>query len=137
MSAAKDSPPLKRRKATTTDPPPLKDSAGEAIEHFLKTLDGETCSDLYDMVLQQVEAPLFKAVLEYTQHNQSHAATMLGLNRGTLRKKLRQHGLVNEPEPPKRKRSSRTPKPPASKAATNKTAINKTAINKTAIKRKR
>jgi len=137
MSAAKDSPPLKRRKATKTDPPPLKDSAGEAIEHFLKTLDGETCSDLYDMVLQQVEAPLFKAVLEYTQHNQSHAATMLGLNRGTLRKKLRQHGLVNEPEPPKRKRSSRTPKSPASTAATNKTAINKTAINKTAIKRKR
>jgi Fis family transcriptional regulator len=130
MSAAKDSPPLKRRKATKTDPPPLKDSAGEAIEHFLKTLDGETCSDLYDMVLQQVEAPLFKAVLEYTQHNQSHAATMLGLNRGTLRKKLRQHGLVNEPEPPKRKRSSRTPKSPASKAATNKTAINKTAIKR-------
>ena len=130
MSAAKDSPPLKRRKATKTDPPPLKDSAGEAIEHFLKTLDGETCSDLYDMVLQQVEAPLFKAVLEYTQHNQSHAATMLGLNRGTLRKKLRQHGLVNEPEPPKRKRSSRTPKPPASTAATNKTAINKTAIKR-------
>ena len=122
MSAAKDSPSAKRRKATKADPRPLKDSASEAIEHFLKTLDGEPCSDLYDMVLQQVEAPLFKAVLEYTQHNQSHAATMLGLNRGTLRKKLRQHGLLNEPEPPKRKRSSRTPKSPASKTATNKTA---------------
>jgi Fis family transcriptional regulator len=126
MSAAKDSPSAKRRKANKADPPPLKDSAGEAIEHFLKTLDGETCSDLYDMVLHQVEAPLFKAVLDYTQHNQSHAATMLGLNRGTLRKKLRQHGLLNEPEPPKRKRSSRTPKSTASKTAT-----------KTATKRKR
>ena len=118
MSAAKDSPSAKRRKATKADPRPLKDSASEAIEHFLTTLDGEPCSDLYDMVLQQVEAPLFKAVLEYTQHNQSHAATMLGLNRGTLRKKLRQHGLLNEPEPPKRKRSSRTPKSPANKTAT-------------------
>ncbi len=118
MSAAKDSPSTKRRKATKADPPPLKDSAGEAIEHFLKTLDGEPCVDLYDMVLHQVEAPLFKAVLHYTQHNQSHAATMLGLNRGTLRKKLRQHGLLTEPEPPKQKRSNRTPKSPASKTAT-------------------
>jgi len=75
------------------------------------------------MVLHQVEAPLFKAVLDYTQHNQSHAATMLGLNRGTLRKKLRQHGLLNEPEPPKRKRVSRAPKSPAGKTATSKTAI--------------
>ena len=127
MSAAKDSATTKRRKATKAHPPPLKDSAGEAIENFLKTLDGEPCSNLYDMVLHQVEAPLFKAVLDYTQHNQSHAATMLGLNRGTLRKKLRQHGLLNEPEPPKRKRASRTPKSPAGK----------TAISKTAVRRKR
>jgi Fis family transcriptional regulator len=123
MSAAKDSATTRRRKATKADPPPLKDSAGEAIENFLKTLDGEPCSNLYDMVLHQVEAPLFKAVLDYTQHNQSHAATMLGLNRGTLRKKLRQHGLLSEPEPPKRKRASRTSKSPAGKTATNKTAI--------------
>ena len=45
MSAAKDSAPTKRRKATKADPPPLKDSAGEAIEHFLKTLDGEPYSE--------------------------------------------------------------------------------------------
>ena len=38
------------------------------------------------MVLHQVEEPLFRAVMEYTQQNQSSAATMLGLNRGTLRK---------------------------------------------------
>ena len=122
MNAAKDSASSKRRKTTKADPPPLKDSAGEAIEHFLRTLDGEPCSDLYDMVLHQVEAPLFKAVLDYTQHNQSHAATMLGLNRGTLRKKLRQHGLLNEPEPPKRKRASHNTKSSVSKAASNKTA---------------
>ena len=123
MSAAKDSASKKRRKTTKADPPPLKDSAGEAIEHFLKTLDGEPCSDLYDMVLHQVEAPLFKAVLDYTQHNQSHAATMLGLNRGTLRKKLRQYGLLIEPEPPKRKRAGRATKSPTGKTASNKTAI--------------
>ena len=89
-------------------PPPLKESAAEAIAHFLGTLDGEGCSELYDMVLHQVEEPLFKAVMEYTQQNQSSAATMLGLNRGTLRKKLREHGLLSEPEKPKRKRGVRS-----------------------------
>ena len=79
-------------------PPPLKNSAAEAIAHFLATLDGESCIDLYDMVLRQIEEPLLREVLDYTQHNQSHAATMLGLNRGTLRKKLRQYGLISESE---------------------------------------
>jgi Fis family transcriptional regulator len=88
-------------------PPPLKDSAADAIAHFLATLDGESCIDLYDMVLRQIEEPLLREVLDYTQHNQSHAATMLGLNRGTLRKKLRQYGLISEPEPVQPKKKSR------------------------------
>ena len=89
-------------------PPPLKESAANAIAHFLSTLDGEGCSELYDMVLHQVEEPLLKAVMKYTQNNQSHASAMLGLNRGTLRKKLRQHGLLSEPEKPRRKRGERS-----------------------------
>ena len=88
-------------------PPPLKDSAAEAIAHFLATLDGESCIDLYDMVLRQIEEPLLREVLDYTQHNQSLAATMLGLNRGTLRKKLRQYGLLSESEPVQPKKKSR------------------------------
>ena len=103
-------------------PPPLKDSAAEAIGHFLATLDGESCVDLYDMVLRQVEEPLLREVLDYTQHNQSLAATMLGLNRGTLRKKLRQYGLISESEsesesaqPKKKSRQSHTK--PAKKLA--------------------
>ena len=98
-------------------PPPLRESAADAIAHFLSTLDGEGCSELYDMVLHQVEEPLFKAVMEYTQNNQSHASAMLGLNRGTLRKKLRQHGLLSEPEKPRRKRGERS-----ARAATRQTA---------------
>ena len=114
MNAPK-TPPTKPGKAKAdkkpkraAGPPPLKESAAEAIAHFLGTLDGEGCSELYDMVLHQVEEPLFRAVMEYTQQNQSSAAAMLGLNRGTLRKKLRQHGLLSEPEKPKRKRGVRS-----------------------------
>ena len=110
----------KRRKKKPPGPPPLRDSASEAIGHFLQTLDGEPCSELYDMVLLQIEEPLFKAVLNYTQHNQSHAAAMLGLNRGTLRKKLRQHGLLAESEPPKLKRSARRGQAPVNDKTTNK-----------------
>ena len=116
----------KRRKKTPAGTPPLRDSASEAIRHFLETLDGEACSELYDMVLHQVEEPLFKAVLDYTQHNQSHAAALLGLNRGTLRKKLRQHGLLAESEPSEPKRSARRRKAPATKTAGAKSAKGKT-----------
>ena len=121
MSPPKHIAAPKRRKKAASGPPPLRDSASEAIAHFLQTLDGEPCSELYDMVLHQVEEPLFKAVLDYTQYNQSHAAAMLGLNRGTLRKKLRQHGLLAESEPSEPKRSARRGKAPATKSANSKT----------------
>jgi Fis family transcriptional regulator len=121
MNLPKHSAAPKRRKKTVSGPPPLRDSASEAIGHFLQTLDGEPCSELYEMVLHQVEEPLFKAVLDYTQHNQSHAAAMLGLNRGTLRKKLRQHGLLAESEPSEPKRSARRGKAPDTKSANSKT----------------
>ena len=120
MNPPKPSAAPKRRKKNPSGPQPLRDSASEAIGHFLETLDGEPCSELYDMVLQQVEEPLFKAVLDYTQHNQSHAAAMLGLNRGTLRKKLRQHGLLGESEPLTPKRSARRDKAPANCKTTSK-----------------
>jgi len=72
----------------------LKTHAEAAIKDFLETLDGETCVDLYAMVVEQVEEPVLKAVMEYNLNNQSKAAAMLGLNRGTLRKKLRQYNLL-------------------------------------------
>ena len=115
MTSAKSKTSAKKARSQSSGPPPLRDSAAEAIAHFLSTLDGEVCSDLYDMVLHQVEAPLLKAVLDYTQQNQSHAAAMLGLNRGTLRKKLRQHGLLTEAEAPKKKKRTRIAKPPIKK----------------------
>jgi Fis family transcriptional regulator len=46
------------------------------------------------MVLEEVEPPLLRAVLRHTRNNQSKAARMLGLSRGTLRKKLKQYGLL-------------------------------------------
>lgn len=66
----------------------------QALQHYFRTLNGHRPGDLYDMVIGEVERPLLKTVLDYTEGNQSQAADILGINRGTLRKKLRQHGLL-------------------------------------------
>ena len=64
----------------------LKTAAEDAIRQFIETLDGEETSEFYNLVLAEVEEPLLRVVMEYTANNQSRAAAMLGLNRGTLRK---------------------------------------------------
>jgi Fis family transcriptional regulator len=66
----------------------------DALEVYFESLNGDRPGDLYDLVIGEVERPLFKAVLDYTQGNQSQAAGILGLNRGTLRKKLRYYSLI-------------------------------------------
>jgi len=66
----------------------------DALEIYFESLNGDRPGDLYDLVIGEVERPLFKAVLDYTQGNQSQAAGILGLNRGTLRKKLRYYSLI-------------------------------------------
>lgn len=65
----------------------------EALESYFATLNGHKPGQLYDLVLREVEEPLFKKVLEYVEGNQSRAADVLGINRGTLRKKLKDYKL--------------------------------------------
>lgn len=78
---------------TNDDPRPLRECAEAALRQYFADLDGHYPGDLYDMVLAEIEQPLFKAVMTYTRGNQSKAAEILGLNRSTLRKKLRHYGL--------------------------------------------
>lgn len=72
----------------------LRHCVERAMEEYFSHLDGQTCTDLYQLVLQEVEDPLFNAVMKYTGNNQSKASEMLGLNRGTLRKKLKLYDLL-------------------------------------------
>jgi len=71
----------------------LSHAVKHSIRRFLYELDGTHPNNMYDLVLKQVEQPLFEAILEHTKGNQSRAADLLGLNRGTLRKKLRSYNL--------------------------------------------
>ena len=74
---------------------PLRTMTAEALDSYFANLNGHKPGQLYDLVLREVEEPLFKAVLEYAEGNQSRAADILGINRGTLRKKLKAYGLSN------------------------------------------
>jgi Fis family transcriptional regulator len=58
-------------------------------------LNGHKPGDLYELVLGEVELPLFSSVMNYTQGNQSRAAEILGINRATLRKKLKHYYLLD------------------------------------------
>ena len=64
------------------------------LKQYFKDLNGEPPCAVYEMVLNQVEKPLLGCVMEECGGNQSKAAAVLGLNRNTLRKKLVQHGLL-------------------------------------------
>lgn len=72
----------------------LRQCVDHALQQYFLHLDGQPANDLYQLVLSEVEAPLLEAVLAYTRNNQSKSAEMLGLNRGTLRKKLKQYDLL-------------------------------------------
>lgn len=71
----------------------LRESVELAMKNYFSQLDNEQPRDIYELVLAEVEAPLMEAVMSYTQGNQTKASQVLGLNRGTLRKKLKTHGL--------------------------------------------
>ncbi len=72
---------------------PLRDHVAETLRIYFHNLGGQAPSNLYDLVLREVEPPLLDIVMKFTRGNQTRAAIILGLNRGTLRKKLRQYGL--------------------------------------------
>lgn len=75
-------------------PATLRETVAATLQRYFHHLDGEQVTDLYDMVLAEVEAPLLDSVMAYVNHNQTHAAQLLGLNRGTLRKKLKRYDLL-------------------------------------------
>lgn len=77
-----------------TSKKPLHKHTEDALEQYFANLNGDRPGDLYDLVIGEVEKPLFKVVMEHTQGNQSEAAGILGINRGTLRKKLRTYSLI-------------------------------------------
>ncbi len=72
----------------------LKESTETALQEYFKTLNGNAPNGLYKLVINEVELPLIEAVMAFTNKNQSQAAEILGINRSTLRKKLKLFELI-------------------------------------------
>ena len=66
----------------------------DALDLLWEAFEEDQPANLYHLVMGQVERPLLARVMERCDHNQSRAATCLGINRSTLRKKLRDHDLI-------------------------------------------
>ena len=86
--------PLAAELAEIAQQKPLRDHVAESMQRYFQDLDGQDTKELYNLVMAEVEPPLLEAAMKYTRNNQSKTAALLGLNRGTLRKKLKQYNLL-------------------------------------------
>jgi len=93
MTGMSGSTELRQEKNSEINRIPLAKQVRSALEHYFHDLDGQDPSDLYRMVLNEIEKPLLEIVMQQVRGNQTRAADMLGLNRSTLRKKLQQYNL--------------------------------------------
>ena len=71
----------------------LRNFTEDAMRSYFKNLNGHIPAEIYRMVMGEIEPPLLASVMEYTNGNQTLASDILGLNRATLRKKLKQYNL--------------------------------------------
>ena len=72
---------------------PLSEQVKKAMKKYFATLGDTNPANIYEMVMAEVEPELLKAVMKYSNNNQSKAANVLGINRATLRKKLHRYNI--------------------------------------------
>ncbi|QCI25033.1 DNA-binding transcriptional regulator Fis [Buchnera aphidicola (Rhopalosiphum padi)] len=73
---------------------PLRILIKKSLENYFLHLDNSKCvSNLYQLVLSELERPLLDIIMQHTRGNQTRAALIMGINRSTLRKKLKRYGM--------------------------------------------
>jgi Fis family transcriptional regulator len=72
----------------------LQDHVQEHLDRYFSELGNTAPNNVYNLVLQQVEKPMLEVVLQQMRYNQSKTAAVLGISRGTLRKKMKAYGLL-------------------------------------------
>lgn len=80
----------------SSKPKTLSEQVKKAMNKYFKALGDVEPANVYEMVMAEVEPELLIAVMQFTNHNQSKAAAILGLNRATLRKKLNQYKIMEK-----------------------------------------
>ena len=72
----------------------LKEGVEQSVLYYFKRHGLQSPGNLYQFTLGEFEKPLIRTVLNFVKGNQSLAAILLGLSRGTLRKKMKQYGML-------------------------------------------
>ena len=73
----------------------LKYQVGLALRRYFKELDGNKATNVFEMVIKEVEKPMLEEVMKFCNGNKSQASKILGINRVTLRTKLKQYNIKN------------------------------------------
>ena len=73
----------------------LKYQVGLALRRHFKELDGNKATNVFEMVIKEVEKPMLEEVMKFCNGNKSQASKILGINRVTLRTKLKQYNIKN------------------------------------------
>ncbi len=91
MSAVK--PEIAQQIQHNSDNNCLSTDVRKAMESYFADLDGHEANNLYELFITQVEKPMLEVVMEYVRGNITKASQILGMNRGTLRTRLKKYGL--------------------------------------------
>lgn len=73
---------------------PLRSIITEIMQHYFANLKDEEPKNVYDFFLEEIEEPLLMVVMKYVRNNQSEAARILGVSRGTLRTMLKKFDML-------------------------------------------
>jgi len=86
--------PMKSLPITSPNGHSLAETTKTTVKEYLQLLGDHDASYLYRQVMDEVERPLLETLMEFTNGNQSRTAAFLGINRATLRSKLKRHSLI-------------------------------------------
>jgi len=73
----------------------LRQAVKDTLRNYFTNIGGEQPIDFYSILLEEIERPLLEVLINHTHYNQVKMANILGISRGTLRKKLKQYGLLD------------------------------------------
>ena len=72
----------------------LKQVVKDTLRNYFSNIGNEQPVDFYFILLEEIERPLLEVLINHTHYNQVKMAHILGISRGTLRKKLKQYGML-------------------------------------------
>jgi Fis family transcriptional regulator len=73
----------------------LRQAVKDTLRNYFTNIGNEQPVDFYSILLEEIERPLLETLINHTHYNQVKMANILGISRGTLRKKLKQYGMLD------------------------------------------